>query len=52
MKRVDIAWPSRRTESWYNLKADGEYLMIEGVERTFRLDRIGLTSAEADRQKK
>ncbi len=52
VKRVDIAWPSRRTESWYNLKADGEYLMIEGVERTFRLDRIGLTSAEADRQKK
>ncbi|MCP4174176.1 MAG: tetratricopeptide repeat protein [Fuerstiella sp.] len=52
VKRVDIAWPSRRTESWNNLEADGEYLVIEGVDRAFRLDRIGLTTTAEDRQEK
>ncbi|MCP4858667.1 MAG: hypothetical protein GY903_29680 [Fuerstiella sp.] len=52
VKRVDVEWPSRMTESWNNLKADGEYLVVEGVDRTFHLDRIGLTNAEGDRQGK
>jgi tetratricopeptide (TPR) repeat protein len=52
VKQVDIMWPSRRTDSWHDLEADSQYLVIEGVGRTFRIDRIGLTSAEADRQRK
>ena len=35
-----------------DISADGEYLVIEGVDRAFRLDRIGLTTTAEDRQEK
>ena len=48
VKRIDIAWPSGKMESWHNLKTDGEYLMVEEVDRTFRLDELSARSAETD----
>ena len=48
VKRLDIAWPSRRVESFDLLEADGEYLVIEGVGRAFRLDKIGSQRLEAN----
>jgi len=46
VKRIDIAWPSGELDSFADLKADAEYLVIEGAERAFQLDGRGLASAK------
>lgn len=37
VKRIDIAWPSGKLDSYVNLEANAEYLVIEGAGRAFRL---------------
>jgi tetratricopeptide (TPR) repeat protein len=48
VKRIDIAWPSGKLDSYADLEADAEYLVIEGAERAFQLDGPGLASAEEE----
>lgn len=50
VKRIDIKWPSGKTDSCGDLEMDAEYLAIEGLERAFRLDRSDLASAEERRR--
>lgn len=35
--RMDVAWPSGKTESWYDLEVDAEYQVTEGCPRAFRI---------------
>ncbi|MEZ6132198.1 MAG: FG-GAP-like repeat-containing protein [Planctomycetaceae bacterium] len=37
VKQIDVAWPSGRTDSFHDLEANAEYLLIEGIDRTFRV---------------
>jgi tetratricopeptide (TPR) repeat protein len=46
VKRIDISWPSGKLDSYADLKADTEYLVIEGAERAFQLEGPGLTNSE------
>lgn len=46
VKRIDIAWPSGKSNSYTDLKADTEYLVIEGAERAFQVDGPGLANTE------
>jgi tetratricopeptide (TPR) repeat protein len=46
VKRIDISWPSGKLDSYADLKADAEYLVIEGAERAFQLDGPGLANTE------
>ena len=46
VKRIDITWPSGKLGSYADLKADAEYLVIEGAERAFQLDGPGLANTK------
>ena len=48
VKRIDIAWPSGKLDSYADLEADAEYLVIEGADRAFRLDGPDLASDEEE----
>lgn len=48
VQRIDIAWPSGRLDSYNDLQADAEYLVIEGAKRAFQLDGPGSARATED----
>lgn len=46
VKRIDIAWPSGKLDSHADLKADAEYVVIEGAARAFQLDGPGIANTK------